>query len=540
MHVPSGFFLDIVRNYLAALETPRSLTVALLIKYGEWDQVVSLTCDPLSYIDAERYFRDAAATNFLRKMDGLPTSFDLEDVALKAFSAAEKQCCQTNLRLSHFLFPGSLTTEQAALLPFVGGIRKDVTKLLGFLPNELDLKHGPGATFSDRGTAVSAIHKMTSRPTMTSSASLLIPLWGRTAWSRGLVESHPNRSAPRPVRGNRFTTVPKDATKKRGIAVEPSINVAYQLSVGKLIRRALRKWSIDLDLGQDRHRRLAADASRKGHLCTIDLSAASDTVSRRLVQLLLPGQWYALMETLRSSKTLVGGRWHHLEKFSSMGNGYTFELETLVFASIVRACARRRHVHLDSSNFGVYGDDIICPTELSRDVLSALAYFGFTPNGSKTFVDGPFRESCGGDYFGGFSVRPHFVKSEPRAPQEWMALANGIMRVQEQLAALGSRVSLFRAWEGCLNQLPTHIRTLFGPPELGDLVVNTTKESSWNVVTRSSIRYIRCYQPIGKVRGYGGFAPGPLLAAALYGMSADGFSLRGDVSGYSTRWVPFS
>lgn len=540
MHAPSNSFLDVAHKYLSALGTPRSLTVALLIKYGEWDQVVSLTCDPLGYIDAEEYFLDACATSFLRKMEGLPTTFDLEAIALKAFNAAEMQCCLTNSRLSHFLYSGSLNHHEVALLPLVEGIRKDVKRLLGEIPDELDLRHGPGATFSDRGSAVSAIHKMSSSPTMTSSVSSLIPLWGRTAWSRGLVESHPNRSAPRVIRGNRFTTVPKDATKKRGIAVEPSLNVAYQLSVGKLLRKRLLRWGIDLDHGQDRHRRLAGDASRKGHLGTIDLSAASDTVSRNLVKLFLPADWYSLVETLRSPMTLVNGKWQYLEKFSSMGNGYTFELETLVFASIVRACARHLHVHLDSLNFGVYGDDVICPTELCRSVLSAFAYFGFTPNLSKTFVEGLFRESCGGDYFGGFSVRPHFVKSEPCAPHEWIALANGIMRVQQQLAALGSRVNAFRAWESCLNQLPSSIRTLFGPPELGDLVINTTRETSWNVVTRSSIRYIRVYRPQSRRRGYRGFAPGPLFAAALYGMASDGFSLRGDIEGYSIGWAAFS
>jgi len=543
-HTLGHSFQSVVLRFMSALDSPRSLTVATLIKYGEWDQVVSLTCSPDQYRDALHYYKAEAATSLLRKCVGLPTSFDLELAALNSFNAAEMQCCQTNARLSHFVHNESdpLDPNDEAIFGIIADIRKDVTALLGELPDVLDIRHGPGATFGDRGGKVSAIHKMSSRPTMTSLVTSLMSIWRDTAWCRGLIESHDNRSQPKLVKGNRFTSVSKNAKTNRGIAIEPSLNVAYQLALGARIKAVLqRKWWLDLRKGQTLHSWLAREASRKGHLCTIDLSNASDTVCKLIVRLFLPDLWYELLSTLRSPSTYVEGKWRHLQKFSSMGNGFTFELETLVFAAIVRACARNKGITLTPMDFGVYGDDIICPTEIASDVLSALRYFGFTPNQSKTFTSGSFRESCGGDFYDGYDVRAHYVKEEPFDPATWIAFVNGLTRVEERLAALGSQVSLKAVKRACIDELPHPIRTFYGPSELGDTCINTQDETRWNYVVRSSVRYFRVWRPVKvKIHGNGCFLPGPLLAGALYGASSRGFSLRGEVEGYRTGRAKFS
>lgn len=543
MHALGNSFQRIARDFLSGLDTPRSLTAWLLIKHEEFSQLVNLSCDPTAYDDPEVYFRDAAATDFLRKMQGLPTGIDLESEALKAFNIAEKQCCLTNTRLKLLDLNWDLVPADLAVITLLGEIRKDIFELMGAIPQCLVPRHGPGATFGDRGHRTTPVHKMTSRPTMTNSFVPLLPLWGETLWSRGLDECHPDRSRPLATRGNRFSSVPKDAKKNRGIAIEPSLNVAYQLAVGSHLKARLSKWGIDLVHGQGRHQRLASAASRRGHLATIDLSSASDTVAYELVRTVLSGGWFDVLEALRSPMTLLPSGWHKLEKYSSMGNGFTFELETILFAAICRACARMVGVPLDNESFAVYGDDIIIPIELSDTVLAALRVLGFTPNPKKTFTFGHFRESCGGDFFRGYSVRPHFIEKAPTEPQDWIALANGIMRVQEQLAALGSAVSLFRAWEGCLHRLPLSIRTCFGPSDLGDAVINTTVESSWAFVTkpeRPCVRYLRAFTPRQRKKQWRGFAPGPLLAGAVYGVDSAGYALRGGTSEYRIQLIPYS
>lgn len=546
MQALSNSFSRVVKRYLTLLNSPRSLTVWLLIDHEEWGQLVSLSCDPLHYNDAESYLTASSATCLLKKFSGLPTGIDLPGEALKTFIIAEKQCYVTNHRLDPLLtnhtIPG--VSDDAFLTDVLSGIQSDIYSLLGAIPEDMFVKHGPGATFSDRGKAVSAIHKMSNRPTMTFSFTDLLPLWEDTAWCRGLVESHPYRSWLLIVRGNRFISVPKDSTKNRGIAIEPSLNVAYQLCVGVHLKSRLTRWNIVLSSsteGQYLHRRLACSASKQGHLATIDLTNASDTVSKNLVRLFMPDMWYSLLESLRSTTTVLpNGQVHFLEKFSSMGNGFTFELETIIFASIVRAVARQRGVSLDKTNFGVYGDDIICPIEIASDVLCLLKFFGFTPNDKKTFLTGSFRESCGGDFYDGFSVRSHYCKAEPAEPADWISLHNGILRVSDQLAELGSEISLGGALAEIASQLPSDIRRLKGPRELGDIVIHNDDPKTWVMKHAFSRRWVRTLSPWGRVFSYRDFEPGPLLAAALYGMLSKGYTLRSDIQGYSIKWVGFS
>jgi len=87
-----------------------------------------------------------------------------------------------------------------------------------------------------------------------------------------------------------------------------------------------------------------------------------------------------------------------------MGNGYTFPLETLIFWAIARTCVRSGGI------VSVYGDDIIVPSEDYEQLCYVLRAAGFSPNKTKSFSTGPFRESCGADYFYGIDIRPTYVK----------------------------------------------------------------------------------------------------------------------------------
>lgn len=195
----------------------------------------------------------------------------------------------------------------------------------------------------------------------------------------------------------------------------------------------------------------ARAASISGTFATIDLSRASDTIGRELVRALLPPLWAELLESLRATHTSVGGKHVYLEKYSSMGNGFTFELESILFRSLAAV--------LTNAETLVFGDDIIIEAASADVMIHALEYFGFTPNMKKTFCEGPFRESCGGDYFEGQAVRPPFLEELPSEPQHWIALANSLHRV-----GLGKTA----AWWNCVDQVPLEWR-VFGPAHLDDL-----------------------------------------------------------------------
>jgi hypothetical protein len=153
---------------------------------------------------------------------------------------------------------------------------------------------------------------------------------------------------------------------------------------------------------------LAQIGSNDGSLATIDLSSASDTVAREVVRFLMPESWYERLDLCRSKVGELDGKWLRYEKFSSMGNGFTFELETLIFWGLAIACVRS--CGLETDKVRVYGDDIIVPVDAYDFLVEVLSYCGFTTNSSKSYKSGAFRESCGKDYFNGHEVRPFFQK----------------------------------------------------------------------------------------------------------------------------------
>ena len=138
----------------------------------------------------------------------------------------------------------------------------------------------------------------------------------------------------------RLTTVPKNSKTDRCIVIEPGLTTFLQLGLGGYLKARLKVFGLDLSHGQEKHRSIVLQASKDCELATVDLSAASDSVTKQLVILLLPFEWWSLLDDLRVKTTLVDGQIHVLEMFSSMGNGFTFELESLLFYAITRVVCR--------------------------------------------------------------------------------------------------------------------------------------------------------------------------------------------------------
>lgn len=528
--------------------TPRALAVKLLAQNGEWTQLQQLRCESHRYRDAESYWKDNLVTEFLRKCD-LPTDVDKEAAAKATFLECERQCAATNARLARYL-PHRLLIEPEDLpvYDFINRWRKEVKNVLGNLPMDLTPRFSSGATYADTGLYITTPDKMSSIPTIYSSSECLLPLWGETAWSRALVKERPWQSRPRVERGNIFFCVPKDGTKFRGCCKEASIPISYQLDVGRVMKTRLPRIGIELRDGKDRHMMLAQRASVRGDTATLDQSNASDTVARVLVQLLLPADWYELLDSLRATHTRMDGRWYRLEKFSSMGNGFTFELETILFATLARTVVASEGG--DPDLVWCYGDDLIVPAAHALSVMSALRMFGFTPNMKKTFIEGPFRESCGGDYFDGTPVRAHYVERLPDEPQHWISLANGLRRVA--LADCGNipRWDVVRsAWLLCLELIPSDIRRCRGPSHLEDVVIHddpsrwcwagppgSVRRGSWDNSWEQD--WLLAYLPVPSVLPWKHWSPAVQLASCTIGLPSAGITPRGGVSGFRIGRVP--
>lgn len=223
--------------------------------------------------------------------------------------------------------------------------------------------------------------------------------------------------ANRIVEGSTLSTVRKNVGTDRTICTEPSLNMFAQLGIGEILNKVLLdEYGYDPAIQQVRNRKLARRGSRTGSIATIDLKSASDLIALGLTQYTLPGHWSAAISDTRSHSTKVDGQYVVLNMVSSMGNGFTFPLQTYLFSLAIRCLCKVLDVQwsrYDSKNtmYGVFGDDIVVPASLAVTVMGLLRSLGFIPNEDKSFHEGDFRESCGGDYFRGQDIRGVYIRA---------------------------------------------------------------------------------------------------------------------------------
>lgn len=519
------------------VSTPLALRVLDLAERGEWAELQKLRVEPGRYGDADSYFADAICVSLLRKCKLPGDSKRRYDAAVSTFWACELRNKKTNDHLERFISNEGLALRDMPVVAFIELWRKDIRKVLGPLPKDLVPRFSGGSTYADVGMLKTIPDKMTNRATYYPDAQSLLGFFWKSGWGRVSLTN-----APQEVRGNVFFTVFKDATKDRGCCKEASINVGLQLDVAQAMRPGLKSCGWDLSTGKETHMSAARQASMDGKRATLDMSNASDTVAYNLVRLLLPADWFDLLDSLRAPMTRINGKWIRLEKFSSMGNGFTFELETLIFGTMARC------VHdilgFNPDDVLCFGDDLIVDTGAAKLLLDTLAYFGFEPNSTKSFSSGDFRESCGGDYFKGKAVRPVFLEELPDEPHKWIALANALWRLPQEIAG-AARME-------CLKNIPSAIASCQGPESLGDIVIHGP-EAYWNVKTfrprkktnwqndkyeRELVRHYRCYRPIATVLPWRHWKPDIVFQSAMLGLDSTGITPRGAVTGWKLGWVP--
>lgn len=312
---------------------------------------------------------------------------------------------------------------------------------------------GPGASIGARGGDFYT--KMFASPLTCTSLGLYSSyknyVRNYPEWSNAELIRTESYGSAHVVEGNRLSFVPKDDTISRTICTEPSLNMFLQLGAGFVIeRRLLSRYGISMSTQPFKNRELARRGSLGFGFVTCDLSSASDSLSLKMLERVLPKHVYDMLRLLRSPSTEYRGARYDLHMISTMGNGFTFPLQTMLFASIVVAAFRARGLKPtyprgnEFGNFGVFGDDIICPDSIWPDVNRLLRILGFQINNDKTFVEGPFRESCGADFFSGVDIRGVYVKT---------------LDSQQDLFAVINQLNLFSTRTGV--KLPKTVQHLF-------------------------------------------------------------------------------
>jgi len=488
--VSSGFILD----FLQSLDCPRALTVAILFREGEREriaaverhpqdegahqQLAELVCDPLHYDSVVR-FRDAyTATALLSKYEDLTLGYDKDQKALEKFSKFEDSCRRTNLRFKDLAADPQFRGRTVWLHNAVG---RKIDQILGdFSVEEMfsEANWGPGASTLIRRRDASAIKKFQCETGITRDLYDLLPhdsfLMNYPSWAKHLFGTRGERISARTYPsfqvGNKVITVPKDAKANRVIAIEPGLNLWFQLAIGKMIQRRLLRFGVDLRF-QNVNQLMAQRGSVDHSLATVDFSSASDSISSGIVEALIPPRWFSVMDSCRSRYGMQSGTLMRWEKFSSMGNGFTFPLESLIFFAVSLCCAEYMHeapFDAEGCRVSVYGDDVIIPNTCFALFSEVSAFYGFTLNAKKSHFASNFRESCGAHFMDGVDVKPIYLKGRLTDVPSIYRLANNVRRLAHRRGAnLFCDACLKPLFVSLVNTVPKACRFRI-PDSLGD------------------------------------------------------------------------
>ena len=329
---------------------------------------------------------------------------------------------------------------------------------------------GPGSSFFTEKNKTGQYYKYLDRSNLSFTPSseqfleeLVIgdDLWRRALFGYGSIRSSTVyqsflRNSCRTSLGNRLTTVPKTSDTSRPICIEPGLNLMLQKGVGTYLRRRRKIYTgIELDYQQEHHKHLVINEWVR--IATIDLSSASDTIAYEFVKYMLPNKWFLFLDSLRSEAVQVpGGKWYYTQKFSSMGNGYTFELETLLFWALAQAASELAGSDPVSGNLtgaqnldlttrpgigrvlcSCFGDDLIVTERAEKGLLDILDLCGFIVNTRKSsLTEKAFKESCGVYSLYGEEL-PVFNLDKLDTIQDLFVACNQLLMAARRLVQLG-------------------------------------------------------------------------------------------------------
>lgn len=186
---------------------------------------------------------------------------------------------------------------------------------------------------------------------------------------------------------NRFSTVRKNNEVDRPICLEPFVAMLLQRRIGVGLRRALLLGTgRDIDALADIHRLRIGDSM----VATIDLTSASDFICLDLCRFLFPkGVYDLLMRTRMPLMVGLDGGDYSLRKLATMGNGYCFDVMSVILTAIAME---------HDSDATVFGDDIIVSNSAAPGLVRDLGLAGLVVNEEKSCIDSKYRESCGANY----------------------------------------------------------------------------------------------------------------------------------------------
>jgi hypothetical protein len=411
--------------------------------------------------------------NILKKFEGA-TAEDAEAKAAALFLDMNNRCkdfsdvCKENItELESMAVDYALSELHQFFIDDDGFALLNAPRILA------NLGVGPGASVGTSGN--SHFHKFFGGPITCTSAGLARLIADELATNNpSLAEAESIRREffgdVRIVPGNVLSFAYKNTTIARVICTEPSENMKFQKGIQYVLERQLeRRFGINLSVQPEKNALLCKIGSMNQHYDSTDLRSASDCVAYLLLKRYIPSGSFGWLNASRSPGTTVLGDFHELHMMSSMGNAFTFPLQTTLFSCIVIGCYKALGIDVifprggapgfggSLGNFGVFGDDIVTVARATDLVHRVLTRFGFLVNKDKSFSDGDFRESCGSDYKSGHDVRAVYVRTL-NTPQD-VACAYNLLSAWScnQDVKIPSTLALLRSWGiGEVPDVPPH------------------------------------------------------------------------------------
>ena len=332
----------------------------------------------------------------------------------------EKKCVDSFVSTDCEL--GRLDLSSPPLRPIIWRARRIIEAVFaGLDPSDITPRPGPGASASGSHksqryeplTLFDQVHQVYPYYDYFYSGSM--HLLDRVNAYRAL----PRKRFPH----SKLRLVPKDSRGPRIICMEEQEVMFLQQGLADKMRRCIESHPLTRGrvnfTDQTVNQRLATEASIVDGLAssaTLDMKEASDRISRSLVADLfhgLPLMQRALLALSTPATELPDGTVLETNKYAPMGSSLCFPVMSIVHFALGVACIQRDtniSTKALAKDFYVYGDDLIVKSVYADLLFERFPDFGLVFNRGKSFVVGPFRESCGVDAFLGRNVTPQRLK----------------------------------------------------------------------------------------------------------------------------------
>lgn len=255
--------------------------------------------------------------------------------------------------------------------------------------------------------------------------------------------------AEKPVARGSF--VAKDLTKDRSMAMEPNKTMLFQQGFRHVFEDLIsNSWlSRFIHLHDQSFNQFGAWlGSCDQSLATIDLSAASDSLSIKLLRRIFPNHLRHPLEVTRTPVINFLGEEFNVEKYAPMGSALCFPIQCITYALIVLYAYMLYFARLYGGDhqgrllsaylanpkrflseyilgdfdflqedeerlqpFLCYGDDLVVDSRVYDIVVELLMACGFECNLSKSYTGSQaYRESCGEHYWNGDCITPYYLR----------------------------------------------------------------------------------------------------------------------------------